>query len=407
MGSGAIQLGSRVAEQNTSRALLILGAGILTYEIVLKLMRKFGDEASTPRSYLPLASSIVTVMVASNMEVSRVNSEFVMLCVVYVAATILTRSSSSMKGGFPDYMTDMIAEARAGKFTSKEGYEDAVEQVEIIMNTDETANAILVGHAGVGKTTVAETIAWKIANGKYKAPSIFADAKFMRVAFGDLLAGTQYRGALEERVMEMVRIAKKDPKIIYFIDETHAIVGAGRVVGSEIDISKLLLGDMGADNIRILGAATCDDYQAYIQPKEAFSRRLFPVYVNPPTDAECFKMLGHSYRVKYENTVIKVSDQAIAAAIFFSKGMLLHFPGKAIGIIKYAVAMVRLKNLGPVTIDAHHIAQAFLRSNQREATDVTLAVDKFKIFISLHTTYFPGLTDGETLWIPQEPERLL
>jgi len=210
----------------------------------------------------------------------------------------------------------------------------------------------------------------------------------MRVDFADLMSGTIYRGMLEQRVCEMVQLAKKDPKIIYFIDEIQNLVGGGRTVGSQIDVSAMLLPVMARGEIRILGASTIEDYNKFIAPNEAFARRLPSVTIQEPSHPKCFKMLKHSYC--QDSGRIKISDEAIAAAIYFSKDIpQRYFPDKAIEVIDYAYSRAELElddAENDFTLTLRHIAEAVCLKGIKK--DVVAAEKLFTEFMHNNRHYF-------------------
>ncbi|HEY5236308.1 MAG TPA: hypothetical protein VIJ14_09035, partial [Rhabdochlamydiaceae bacterium] len=145
--------------------------------------------------------------------------------------------------------------------------------------------------------------------------------------------------------------------------------------------------------IRIIGASTFEDYRQHIEPKDAFARRFRPVNMSEPTHAECFKMLRHSYSQQYEDSDIKLSDHAIAAAIFFTKDIpRRYFPDKAIDIIEDAISETQMENISEeeITIDVRKIAEVYSASS-REHRSVDLLIELFSTHIQHNRDYFPGL----------------
>lgn len=272
------------------------------------------------------------------------------------------------KAALPDYMVDMVAAAKNGAYLSKIGYEEAVRSVEVLMNKKTKPNAILLGHPGVGKSTIPEIIAYKIAAGQYSPRSVFFEAKLTRVEFTDLMAGTLYHGSLEARVKEMVQLAKKDPKIIYFIDEIHTIAGGRNSIDSRIDVSQMLLPVLARGEIRVIGASTFQDYNQFIRPKGGFARRFPQVIMDEPDKVKCFQMLKHSYRQISERGHIKISNEAILAAIFYSKDIPeRYFPDKAVDLIDSAISSLEIDcedDENELTLTKEHIERVFNSNRQ-------------------------------------------
>lgn len=402
MRMDAVQSGSSqisTLDQDISHVLLVVGVGILTYEIVSKVVHKVASDTLSKKFLASLVTSAVVMTTVYKMELSDLQGQFIFICVVYVVVSIWANYSKKINGSsLPDYMLDMVEEAKKGAYLSKIGYESAVKRVEILMNKKTKANAILIADPGVGKSTIPETIAYKIATVQYSPRSVFFNAKLVRVDFTDLVAGTIYHGSLQQRVKEMVHLAKGDRKIIYFIDEIYTLVGGGYTLDSaRVDVSEMLLPVMARGDIRILGAATFQDYNLYIAPKAAFARRLPQVLMDEPTHAQCFKMLQYSYAQISEQSRIKISHRAIAAAIFFSKDIQQRYlPDKAIDLIDDAISSAELElddTENALTLTDRDIAAAWSSCNQ--GLNVETLTRTFSRFVNQHSDYFPGLVNGD------------
>ena len=382
----------KVAAYDMSQALLVMGVGVLAYEIVSKTMNKIAGETISKKWVAPLPISFM--IVASTLKLPKLQAQFVGLCVVYVGVSIW--AMDLLKADvLPDYMVDMVEQAKRGAYLSKIGYEEAVKQVEVLMNKDTKPNALLLAFPGVGKSTIPETIAYKIATAQYPSRSPFFEAKLIQIDFTDLMANTMYRGTLEQRIQEMIQLAKKDPKIIYFIDEIHKLAGGGATIESRVDVSEMLLPVMARGEIRILSATTEQDYKKYIQPREAFARRLPTVPMCEPTPAKCFEMLQHSYSQMQGR--IKISDEAIKAAIVFSKDAPgRYFPDKAIDLIDNAISHAELElddTKNDLILSVFHIAGAQSISGQMQKGGDLLA--SFWKFLEENPKYFSGLDTND------------
>ncbi len=375
-----------------SRALLVVGVGVLAYEAASKVINKVADEKMSKKLAAPLLISMSFMIVASTLKLPKLQAQFVGLCIFYVWVSIgvsIWAKDPLKAAALHDYMVDMVEQAKGGAYRSKIGYEDALKEVEVLMNKNTKPNALLLAHPGVGKSTIPETIAYKIATAQYPSRSPFFEAKLIQVNFTDLMADTVYRGTLEKRIQEMTQLAKKDPKVIYFIDEIHKLAGGGTTTESKVDVSEMLLPVMARGEIRIIGATTPDDYNRSIATKKPFARRLPCVLINEPTHAKCFEMLQLSYSQMQGR--IKVSNRAIAAAIVFSKDVPeRYFPDKAIDIIDNAIshAELELDDTKNETLSELHIAAAKSASSQQEVVDL---LDSFWVFLEKNPNYFPGL----------------
>ncbi len=386
----------KFTDHDTSYVLLVVGVGVLTYEIVSKAVHQLASERLASARVVSFAVSAIVIITASKMELPRLQGQFVFVCLIYVAVSIWTRKPSKAieTSSLPDYMFDMVAEAKRGTYLSKIGYENAVKKVEICMNKKTKPNALLLAVPGAGKSTIPETIAYKIANAQYPPRSIFCNAKLIRVSFTGIMGGTKYRGELEDRIKEMVKLAKADRSIIYFVDETHMLVGGGQTHESRVDISQMLLDELARGDLRILGASTIQDYKRCIEPIMGFDRRFEKVLMHEPVPSQCFQWLQHSYRQVSAQGRIKISNEAIAAAILFSKDIKRkYFPDKAIDLIDGAIASVELtdETENPFNLTEQHIAEFMCLNSQ--TFNAAALVQYYRQFIAQNPDYFPGLAD--------------
>jgi ATP-dependent Clp protease ATP-binding subunit ClpA len=399
MAATAIQSGwsqTAFSTHDTSRVLLLAGVGILTYEVVSKAVNKSASETLSKMRTLPLAAAMISVITLSTRKLPHLHVHFAFLGVLYVAVSIWARNPTNASS-LPDYMVDMVAEAKGGAYIPKIGYEDALKKVEKLMNKKTKSNALLLGNPGVGKSTIPETIACKIATTQYPLASPFFGARLIRVDFTDLIAGTIYRGMLEQRVQEMIQLAKKHPKIIYFLDEIDTLVGGGKTIDSRVDVSKMLLPVMARGEIRIIGASTFQDYTDYIQPKQGFARRLPQVMIHEPALVQCFQMLQHSYGLSLRQSCIKVSNAAIASAIVLSKDVPnRYFPDKAIDLIDDAISNAELKgddSENNQTLTEQHIVEALSLNSQLHSVDAL--IERFNQFMDQNPGYFAEFNDQD------------
>jgi ATP-dependent Clp protease ATP-binding subunit ClpA len=384
-------------QHEISRVLLIIGFGILSYEITAKAVQKFANENFKDLKRATFSAVLLAVgmiLQASVFDLPRLQASFTALCMVYVLISLVKKRVFTSAAQLPSHMTDMVELARKGKYIQHIGYEDKLKEAEIIMNSPDKKNAALVGYMGIGKSAIPETIACKIANNLYPRHSIFYESKLIQVDLNSMLADTKWRGTLEARVKEMIDLAKKDPKIIYWIDEIHLLAGAGRTHETHSDISNLLLPAMARDEIRILGASTPEDYDKYI--KRGLSRRLPRVNIDPPLPKKCYEMLRHKYDITCRESRYKVSNRAIAAAVFFSGRDIHEFylPDKAIFEIEYALSKMRDENPEPqadLTIGVLQIAEAHLtRLPSHPTRTASVLMGQFEAYVRANP-HFPEL----------------
>ncbi len=241
------------------------------------------------------------------------------------------------------YSRDLTELARQGKLDPVIGRDVEIKRVMQILTRRTKNNPVVVGEAGVGKTAIAEGVAQKIAADD--VPESLRNRRVLALDMGALIAGSKFRGEFEERlkaVMDEVREAQGE--VILFIDEIHTVVGAGAAEGS-VDASNMLKPALAHGELQCIGATTLDEYRKFIEKDKALERRLQPVYVNEPDTGATIAIL-QGLRPRYEaHHKIKISDQALEAAVNLSRRYIAdrHLPDKAIDLIDEAASKLRLE----------------------------------------------------------------
>ena len=240
------------------------------------------------------------------------------------------------------YGRDLTQLARDNKIDPVIEREEEIKRVMQVLIRRTKNNPVLIGEAGVGKTAVAEGLALKIVAGD--VPSSLKGRRVIALDMGALVAGSKFRGELEERlkaVMDEVRQAKGE--VILFIDEMHTVVGAGAAEGA-IDASNMLKPALARGELQCVGATTLDEYRKHIEPDKALERRLQPVFVGEPSVNATIQML-RGLRPRYEaHHSVKISDEALEAAAQLSKRYISDrfLPDKAIDLIDEAASKLRI-----------------------------------------------------------------
>ena len=240
------------------------------------------------------------------------------------------------------YSRDLTEMARNGKLDPVIGREEEIKRVMQILTRRTKNNPVVVGEAGVGKTAIAEGVAQKIAIDD--VPESLRGKKVMALDMGALIAGSKFRGEFEERlkaVMDEVREAQGE--VILFIDEIHTVVGAGASEGS-VDASNMLKPALAHGELQCIGATTLDEYRKFIEKDKALERRFQPVFVEEPNAEATLKIL-EGLRPRYEaHHKIKITDQALEAAVRLSQRYIAdrQLPDKAIDLIDEAASKLRL-----------------------------------------------------------------
>ncbi|WP_219217693.1 ATP-dependent Clp protease ATP-binding subunit ClpA [Variovorax boronicumulans] len=232
--------------------------------------------------------------------------------------------------------------AKDGKIDPLIGREYEVERVIQILCRRRKNNPLLVGEAGVGKTAIAEGLAWRITQGD--VPEILGEAQVYSLDMGALLAGTKYRGDFEQRLKGVLKSLKDKPNAILFIDEIHTLIGAGAASGGTLDASNLLKPALSSGQLKCIGATTFTEYRGIFEKDAALSRRFQKVDVVEPTVQETVDILKGLKSRFEEHHGVKYAVAALQAAAELSAKYIndRHLPDKAIDVIDEAGAAQRI-----------------------------------------------------------------
>lgn len=242
-----------------------------------------------------------------------------------------------------DQFTQNLNKAAAeGKIDPLIGRDNEVERVIQILCRRRKNNPLLVGEAGVGKTAIAEGLAWRITQSD--VPDILQNAVVYSLDMGALLAGTKYRGDFELRLKGVLKQLKDTPNGILFIDEIHTIIGAGSASGGTLDASNLLKPALSSGQLKCIGATTYTEYRGVFEKDHALSRRFQKIDVNEPTVEQTVQIL-RGLKAKFEeHHNVKYSASALTTAAELSARFIndRHLPDKAIDVIDEAGAAQRI-----------------------------------------------------------------
>src|SRR5687768_16599290 len=232
--------------------------------------------------------------------------------------------------------------AKDGKIEPLIGREYEVERVIQILCRRRKNNPLLVGEAGVGKTAIAEGLAWRIV--QKDVPEILADSNVYSLDMGALLAGTKYRGDFEQRLKGVLKSLKDKPNAVLFIDEIHTLIGAGAASGGTLDASNLLKPALSSGQLKCIGATTFTEYRGIFEKDAALSRRFQKVDVVEPTVQETVDILKGLKSRFEEHHGVKYAVAALQAAAELSAKYIndRHLPDKAIDVIDEAGAAQRI-----------------------------------------------------------------
>ena len=247
------------------------------------------------------------------------------------------------KGSPLDQFTQNLnQQARDGKIDPLIGRESEVERVIQVLCRRRKNNPLLVGEAGVGKTAIAEGLAWRITQND--VPEVLAESTVYALDMGALLAGTKYRGDFEQRLKGVLKQLKEQPNAILFVDEIHTLIGAGAASGGTLDASNLLKPALSNGTMKCIGATTFTEYRGIFEKDAALSRRFQKVDVVEPTVEQTVEILkGLKSRFEDHHNV-KYALGALQAAAELSAKFIndRHLPDKAIDVIDEAGAAQRI-----------------------------------------------------------------
>ncbi|HAK90707.1 MAG TPA: ATP-dependent Clp protease ATP-binding subunit ClpA, partial [Massilia timonae] len=242
-----------------------------------------------------------------------------------------------------DQFTQNLNKAAAdGKIDPLIGREEEVDRVIQILCRRRKNNPLLVGEAGVGKTAIAEGLAWRIV--QEDVPEILQNAVVFSLDMGALLAGTKYRGDFEQRLKAVLKQIKDTPNGILFIDEIHTIIGAGSASGGTLDASNLLKPALANGQLKCIGATTFTEFRGVFEKDHALSRRFQKVDVNEPSVEQTVAILRGLKSRFEEHHGVKYSASALSTAAELAARFIndRHLPDKAIDVIDEAGAAQRI-----------------------------------------------------------------
>jgi ATP-dependent Clp protease ATP-binding subunit ClpA len=247
------------------------------------------------------------------------------------------------KGNALDQFTQNLNQlARDGKIDPLIGRELEVERVIQILCRRRKNNPLLVGEAGVGKTAIAEGLAWRITEGD--VPEVLANATVYSLDMGALLAGTKYRGDFEQRLKSVLKTLKEQTHAVLFIDEIHTLIGAGAASGGTLDASNLLKPALSSGTMKCIGATTFSEYRGIFEKDAALSRRFQKIDVAEPSVEQTVEILKGLKSRFEEHHSVKYALGALQAAAELSAKFIndRHLPDKAIDVIDEAGAAQRI-----------------------------------------------------------------
>ena len=240
------------------------------------------------------------------------------------------------------YCTNLNQEVNKGRIDPLIGRDEELARVVQTLSRRRKNNPLLVGEAGVGKTAIAEGLAYRIEEGQ--VPDVISDAVVYSLDLGSLLAGTKYRGDFEKRLKALLAEIEKEEHAILFIDEIHTIIGAGAASGGVMDASNILKPLLSSGQLKCIGSTTFQEFRGIFEKDRALARRFQKVDVLEPSIEDTIKILNGLKSRFEEHHELRYTKASLTSAVELSAKYMSdrHLPDKAIDIIDEAGAMQRL-----------------------------------------------------------------
>jgi ATP-dependent Clp protease ATP-binding subunit ClpA len=249
-----------------------------------------------------------------------------------------------------DYLINLNNQVSNNKIDKIIGRKNEIERLIQILSRRNKNNPLLVGESGVGKTAIAEGLAYLISNND--VPSIIQNTVVYSLDIAALIAGTKYRGDFEKRLKGVLSFLEKQENPILFIDEIHTIIGAGSASGGSLDVSNLLKPALGKGEIRCIGSTTFQEYRGIFNQNQALSRRFQKIDVIEPNDDECEEILNGIKDIYEEYHDVEYTNESIKSAIELSSKYIndRFLPDKAIDLIDETGALLNINRKNNKTI---------------------------------------------------------
>lgn len=245
-----------------------------------------------------------------------------------------------------EFAENLNLKASRNEFDKVVDFDDKISEIATILCRKKKPNAILVGPAGTGKTSLIEGLASKIVNGE--APELIANKVIYSLSLSSMVAGTQYRGQFEERLEKFVDEVKKHENIILFIDEIHTLVGAGGTTENSLEASNILKPELARGTISCIGATTINEYTKTIKKDTALDRRFERVVIKEPSKFQMQEILPVIASYYEEFHYVRYTENFINNVINFCEKYLPNkfYPDKAIDVIDHCGAQAKVSHWG-------------------------------------------------------------
>ena len=295
-----------------------------------------------------------------------------------VAADEETNEQENIKTEENAYLINLNNLVNEDKIDNLIGRTKEIDRLIQILSRRSKNNPLLVGESGVGKTAIAEGLAYLICN--KKVPSILNESVIYSLDIAALIAGTKYRGDFEKRLKEVLKFLETKENAILFIDEIHTIIGAGSASGGSLDVSNLLKPALGKGSLRCIGSTTFQEYRGIFDQNQALSRRFQKIDVVEPSFDECIEIINGIKSIYEEYHNVAYSSEAINASVDLSSKYINErfLPDKAIDVIDETGAMLNIarKNNKKITVNQSDIEKTIAKITKIPEQNITISDKK-------------------------------
>ena len=295
-----------------------------------------------------------------------------------VAAEEETNEQENIKTEENAYLINLNNLVNEDKIDNLIGRTKEIDRLIQILSRRSKNNPLLVGESGVGKTAIAEGLAYLICN--KKVPSILNESVIYSLDIAALIAGTKYRGDFEKRLKEVLKFLETKENAILFIDEIHTIIGAGSASGGSLDVSNLLKPALGKGSLRCIGSTTFQEYRGIFDQNQALSRRFQKIDVVEPSFDECIEIINGIKSIYEEYHNVAYSSEAINASVDLSSKYINErfLPDKAIDVIDETGAMLNIarKNNKKITVNQSDIEKTIAKITKIPEQNITVSDKK-------------------------------
>ena len=249
------------------------------------------------------------------------------------------------------FTTNLNDSVKKNKVDPVIGRIDELENVALALGRRSKSNVILVGDPGVGKTAIAEGLAYNIVKGA--VPDFLKEYQVYNLDISAMLAGSKYRGDFEERFKLVLKALEKKGKTVLFIDEAHMISGAGSANNSANDLANMMKPALSKGNIKVVASTTWEEYRKHFEKDRALMRRFQRISVDEPTSEMSVQILKGIKKYYEQHHNVKIKDDAIQAAVKLSVKYQTDkkLPDKAIDLIDCACSRFNLKSADERIVD--------------------------------------------------------